>query len=45
MMKLWGFEAPDYQIKDLFDWLDHDKDGKLSFNDIRETIGLDVSPR
>ena len=41
----WGFIAPDDQVRELFNWLDKDKDGQLSFEDLRETIGLDVSPQ
>ena len=32
-------------MRDLFDWMDNDKDGRVSFADLRETIGLDVSPK
>lgn len=45
LVNQWGFIAPESDIKSLFDWLDKDKDGRLSFEDIRETIGLDVSPK
>lgn len=44
-MNFWGFVASEDQIQDLFKWLDHDKDGQLCFEDLRETIGLDVSPK
>ena len=37
--------ATNQQVQDLFIWLDHDKDGQLCFEDLRETIGLDVSPK
>ena len=40
----WSFIAPDNQVRELFNWLDKDKDGQLSFEDLRETIGLDVAP-
>ena len=29
----------------LFDWLDNDKDGKLSYEDLKETIGQDIAPK
>ena len=45
LMRNWGFVASEDQIRDLFNWLDKDQDGKLSFEDMRETIGLDVSPK
>ena len=44
-LAFWGFIAPESQVRDLFNWMDHDKDGQLSFEDLRETIGLDVSPQ
>lgn len=45
LIKLWGFVATETQIRALYDWLDFDKDGKLSFEDMKLTIGLDVSPQ
>ena len=45
LMNHWSFIAPEEQIRELFNWLDKDKDGKLSFEDLRATIGLDVSPQ
>ena len=44
-MNHWSFIAPEEQIRELFNWLDKDKDGQLSFEDLRATIGLDVSPQ
>ena len=44
MMKNWGFVADDSQIKEVYAWMDLDKDGKISFEDLRQTVGLDVSP-
>ena len=40
-MDSWGFAN---DCIELFDWLDADKDGKLSFNDLRNTIGTFISP-
>jgi len=45
LMMFWGFVASDDQIQLLFIWMDRDQDGKLSFEDMKETIGLDVSPK
>lgn len=39
MVLSWGFEAPEIMIKDIFDWLDFDKDNKISFEDLRATAG------
>ena len=44
MMNNWGFVADDSQIKEVYAWMDLDKDGKVSFDDLRQTVGLDVSP-
>ena len=41
LMDSWGFAN---DCSELFDWLDADKDGKLSFNDLRNTIGTFISP-
>jgi Ca2+-binding EF-hand superfamily protein len=35
----WGFDAPDFMIKEVFDWLDYDRDGKICFEDLRATAG------
>lgn len=43
-METWGYIAPEQDIRDVFNWLDSDKDGQVSFEDLRESIGLDVSP-
>ena len=45
LLKGWGFVASEDQIRELFDWVDYDKDGGISFEDIKETVGLDVAPR
>lgn len=40
----WGFEARESQFKTLFNWLDYDKDQKISFLDLRNSIGLEILP-
>ena len=40
----WGFRADSNQIKELYNWMDGDKDGKISFEDLRQSVGQDVSP-
>lgn len=35
VFKSWGFEASDDAIKELFAWLDQDKDNRISFEDLR----------
>jgi Ca2+-binding EF-hand superfamily protein len=35
----WGFESPPEAVREVFDWLDFDRDGKLTFEDLRATAG------
>lgn len=44
LIKQWGFEADEYLVRSLFDWLDHDKDNKVSFEDLRSTAGKEIAP-
>jgi Ca2+-binding EF-hand superfamily protein len=41
MMESWGFKS---DCRELFDWLDFDKDGIISFNDLRSTAGVEITP-
>jgi Ca2+-binding EF-hand superfamily protein len=45
MILSWGFEAPSTMIREVFDWFDHDRDGKICFEDLRATAGQDLAPR
>ncbi len=45
MILSWGFEVPEQMIKEVFDWLDFDKDKQISFEDLRSTAGQDLAPR
>ena len=45
LVRSWGFEAPDIMIKEVFDWLDYDKDNRITFEDMRATAGQDLAPR
>lgn len=40
----WGFESKDSQIRSLFDWIDNDKDQKISFLDLKHSLGLEILP-
>ena len=40
-----AFVTSEQEVDELFDWLDNDKDGKLSYEDLRETIGQDIAPK
>ncbi len=41
MMSSWGFAN---DCTELFNWLDYDQDGKISFNDLRQTAGVEIAP-
>lgn len=41
LMVSWGFAN---DCTELFNWLDQDGDGKVSFMDLRNSIGDDISP-
>jgi hypothetical protein len=41
-MVTWGFTED--CVSELFEWLDFDKDGKISFNDLRHTAGTEITP-
>ena len=45
LVSTWGFMATEAQVQELFKWLDHDGDGEISFEDLRESVGLDVAPK
>ncbi len=38
-IKAWGFDATETLIKELFQWLDFDKDNRISYDDLRSTAG------
>lgn len=44
VVKGWGFDCQENILQDLFNWLDNDKDGKLSFEDLRQTVGKETNP-
>ena len=44
LVKLWGFDANEQNMREIFDWLDKDKDQKISYEDLRQTAGLEVRP-
>ncbi len=41
LMESWGFAN---DCTELFNWLDQDSDGKISFMDLRNSIGGEISP-
>lgn len=44
IVKGWGFEVTEDSFKELFNWLDADKDDKISYEDLRATAGKEISP-
>ena len=40
-MSGWGLES---ESNELFKWMDLDKDGKVSYNDLRLTVGVEIAP-
>jgi len=44
LMKGWGFASDKNQLQELYDWLDHDKDGNVTWNDFRLTAGSEIAP-
>jgi len=43
-MKHWGYYLNEKQFKILFDHLDYDKDGKISYEDFQNSVGSEISP-
>ena len=41
----WGFAAKEKDVRDVFNWLDFDKDQKISFLDLKNTIGFELMPQ
>jgi len=44
MLNWWGIQISDQKVQELFDYLDLDKDGKISYKDFQNTIGLEITP-
>ena len=44
LLKAWGFDANEELMREIFNWLDSDKDNKISYEDLRSTAGLEVRP-
>ena len=43
-MRSWGFDVSDEMIRELFHWIDFDRDNKISFEDLRQTVGKETNP-
>lgn len=44
LMDDWGFFAKPEQIDELLKWLDVDGDGKISYEDLRRSVGREIAP-
>jgi len=42
-MREWGFDCSDQHIKDFFEWMDKDGDNKISFEDLRDSVGKEMT--
>ena len=43
-MKGWGFASDKVRLRELYDWLDHDGDGQVTWNDFRISAGSELAP-
>lgn len=43
-MDEWGFNAKPEQVDELLHWLDDDGDGRISYDDMRRTVGKEIAP-
>ena len=40
----WGLNISDAQFKEIFDFIDFDKDGKITYEDLQQSVGKHISP-
>lgn len=45
VLKNWNFEVSEENFNLLFNWLDQDQDGEISYEDLRVTAGRDITPQ
>ena len=45
IIESWGFEAKKEAIESVFVWLDVDKDKRISFTDLKASLGLEILPQ
>ena len=45
IIESWGFEATSDDVRQLFDFLDADGDGKISMQDLKIRIGFEILPQ
>ena len=43
-MDHWGFKLTDREFQEVYDAIDYDKDGKISYSDFTKVIGSEIHP-
>jgi Ca2+-binding EF-hand superfamily protein len=43
-LKHWGMQLTEEQFKELFEFFDSDRDGKISYEDFQNTVGKVINP-
>ena len=41
---MWGLPITEEQFKEVYDFIDHDKDGKITYEDLQQSVGKFISP-
>lgn len=44
ILESWGFHGRPEDTRMLFDWLDYDRDEKITFLDLKQAIGFELVP-
>ena len=44
MLERWGIQLSTDKVEELFKYLDLDKDGRISYKDFQNTIGMEITP-
>lgn len=40
----WGLAITEEQFKEIYDYIDYDKDGKISYEDLQNSVGKHICP-
>lgn len=43
-MQNWGLTITEDQFKDIYDFIDFDKDGKITYEDLQNSVGKHICP-
>lgn len=44
MLRSWGFEVKEKVADELFNWVDRDADHRITYLDLRNSVGLEILP-